>query len=361
MSTDTGRTGGNRQTLEEASAWFVEFRLGEVDSATRRRFLGWLRRSPEHIRAYLEISGAYARLPTSGSVNEAEMARLIEHARSRNNLASFATDSESIPCPGVAQIGSVGWGRPWRVTRLAAAVAAIGIIVALGVWFTLRHAPTYETQTAEERTITLEDGSTLQLNARTRVRVHFSDARRDVELVQGQALFKVAKDAQRPFIVTSGGAVIRAVGTQFDVDREASGTTVTVLEGRVNVASQAQTFRLSANGLPAAPRELELSAGEQVIVTPAALEKSPHPNAAAATAWTRGRLEFYETPLSEAVMEFNRYSRRPLVIVSPELESLHINGVYSLTDNASGLLLFLRHQPDIHVDETETDIRIMQR
>ena len=83
--------------------------------------------------------------------------------------------------------------------------------------------------------MTLEDGSRIELNARSRLRVTYSKSLRTVELYDGQALFQVAKDASRPFLVKSGEATVRAVGTQFDVYRKDDHTTVTVLEGRVAV------------------------------------------------------------------------------------------------------------------------------
>ena len=84
------------------------------------------------------------------------------------------------------------------------------------------------------------DGSTLELNAHSKVRVTLREHERDVELIDGQAMFRVAKDHSRPFIVHSGESEVRAVGTQFDVNRHRSGTTITVIEGRVAVFSAAQ-------------------------------------------------------------------------------------------------------------------------
>src|SRR5205823_2531257 len=90
-----------------------------------------------------------------------------------------------------------------------------------------------------ERSIALPDGSLIELNARSSVRVRFTSNERAVELFEGQALFRVAKDPARPFIVSSDGKRVRAVGTQFDVYRKKASTTVTVLEGRVTVGRAA--------------------------------------------------------------------------------------------------------------------------
>ncbi len=106
------------------------------------------------------------------------------------------------------------------------------------MWWQANRYPLYSTDIGERRSITLADGSTVDLNARSKLRIEFSSAERRVELLDGQALFQVAKDKQRPFIVHSGDATVRAVGTQFDVYRKDSGTTITVLEGRVAVYLQ---------------------------------------------------------------------------------------------------------------------------
>ncbi len=82
---------------------------------------------------------------------------------------------------------------------------------------------TYATGIGEQRSIVLADGSTVDLNSRSKIRIRFSSERRGVELIEGQALFKVAKDHARPFVVDSDGTRVRAVGTQFDVYRKRRG------------------------------------------------------------------------------------------------------------------------------------------
>ena len=92
----------------------------------------------------------------------------------------------------------------------------------------------------EQRSIQFEDGSTVDLNSRSKIRVKYSKQERDVELIEGQALFHVAHDTSRPFIVAVGATRVRAVGTQFDVYKKSNGTVVTVVEGRVAVYSAPQ-------------------------------------------------------------------------------------------------------------------------
>src|SRR5262249_55544737 len=137
-------------------------------------------------------------------------------------------------------------------------------------------------------------------------------------------LFHVAKNPARPFIVRSGVTTVRAVGTEFDVYRKASGTTVTVLEGEVAVVPHADSGEVgdvnagSAEPAPAAAEAplatILVSAGEQVTVTGGEVEKRPKADTTAATAWTQQRLIFDATPLEDVAAEFNRYNVKRLVI-----------------------------------------------
>lgn len=404
----------NRQILEEASAWFIEFRAGSMSAATHAQFVHWLTLSPEHIRAYLEISGTYTQLPKPGAMSDDIVADLLQRARRR------IVDSVTPLPEGASARVSASWGpepldaaKPprashWRTWALAATILlTMGTAASLFDW----QRGLYTTDTAEERTVTLEDGSRIELNARSGVRVSYSKSARNVELLDGQALFEVAKDATRPFLVHSAAATVRAVGTQFDVYRQNEETTVTVVEGRVAVyapevqkhqgdtnpaqhghsSSSAALPRVphSGSGSSVSPNSLSgdtsgatvsvqssvpsdsvldpsgaaaifLSAGEQVTVTPNAVASPRRANVTSIIAWTRGQLEFEETPLPEVAEEFNRYSLRRLVLESPSLKSFKISGVYSAADPES-LILFLRGQPDLIVDETGSEIRIRSK
>jgi transmembrane sensor len=403
----------NRQILEEASAWFIEFRAGSQSATSHTEFVHWLTRSPEHIRAYLEISGTYTHLPKPGAVPEGSVSELLNRARARvHDTVTPLAEVESTNLPGAGRLAERAVEKrrttPWLVWTLAAT-----ILVAIGAGAAWFHAQRglYTTESAEQRTVTLEDGSRIELNARSRLRVTYSRVLRTVELYDGQALFQVAKDSSRPFLVKSGEATVRAVGTQFDVYRKDDNTTVTVLEGRVAVFTKElrqaslepnnATPPTGVNGSDAVPRHalpaastphapsssafgsgavagvstsaasnstldpsgsaaIFLSAGEQVTVKPDAIVSAHRANVSAATAWTRGQLEFEETPLSEVADEFNRLSTRTLVIDSRTLNDLRISGVYSSVDPAS-LILFLRSQPDLVVTETGNQIEVQAK
>jgi len=340
--------------VAEASAWFIEFRAGDVDGEARLHFIDWLRRSPEHIQAYLEVSGVWGELPTSDPDGKIDIRSLIARARSEGDvieLSAPGTRSPHSPLPAKPHFKPRTWSQKKGRTALATAALALLALVTVRFWGAGILADTYSTGIGEQRTIALADGSTVELNARSSLRVHLTDRQRDVTLLEGQALFRVAKDAQRPFVVRAGDAHVRAVGTEFDVYRKQSETVVTVVEGRV------ETYDDSGRGVEG---PIVLSAGERLTVLPYTVTKPTRADPSVATAWLQKRLIFEETPLSEVAEEFNRYNRRPLSIEDRDLRLLKISGVYSSTDPAS-LINFLRSQSSIQVVETDKNVRIVRR
>jgi transmembrane sensor len=343
----TGKT--HSAIVAEAAAWFIEFRAGDVHGEARLQFIEWLRRSPEHIQAYLEVSGVWAELPNSDPEGRIDVASLIARARSEPDVIAL--------CPGTAgpphATAPVEAALPPRQRRAALAMAAVALLSAGSVLF-LRGGNlggSYSTGIGEQRTVQLADGSTVELNARSTIQVQLTEHERNVTLLDGQAFFRVAKDKQRPFIVRAGDAQVRAVGTEFDVYKKQAATVVTVVEGRV------ETF--DASDSPGSAGVI-LSAGEQLTVLPHTVTKPMRTDTAVATAWVQKHLIFEETPLSDVAEEFNRYNRRPLTIDDHELETLRISGVYSSTDPTS-LINFLRSQNSIQVIETEKQVRILRR
>jgi transmembrane sensor len=361
MSMNRTPRSANQQILEEASLWFVTLRSPDFTPTTAREFHDWLKRSPEHIRAYLEIAAVYADIPAQAHTP----ADLIASARASadQNVISLNLD------PLTASNPSKKAGR--RVGARMMLAASVLICICVGAWLHLQRN-TYDTGIGEQRSITLADGSIVELNAHSKVRIAFGDRQRDVELLEGQALFRVAKDHARPFVVHAGTASVRAVGTQFDVNRKRQGTTVTVLEGRVAVASTALASgegavarRVAPDAVPASTDllskqigEILLVSGEQMTVTPTEASKSDAPNLAAATAWTQHLLIFDGTALHDVLEEFSRHTARRITIDSPELAALKISGQYTST-NPDSLLRFLSLQEGVIVSEEngETHIR----
>jgi transmembrane sensor len=347
VGVSNGRT--HPAIIAEASAWFIEFRAGDVNGDARARFIEWLRRSPEHIHAYLEIAGVWAELPAADPEGKLDIAAMIARARGEPDVIALTLDRpRSASAPFAVKPHTL-----WRSRRAAVALAAVVLLTVATVLFLGggKFSGSYSTGIGEQRTVQLVDGSTVELNARSAIEVHLTEHQRDVTLLEGQALFRVAKDRQRPFVVRAGDAQVRAVGTEFDVYKKQTATVVTVVEGRVETYDDTDVPGTAA---------IVLSAGEQLTVLPHVVTKPTRTDTAVATAWVQKRLIFEETPLSDVAEEFNRYNRRPLTIDDSELEKLRISGVYSSTDPAS-LINFLRSQNSIQVLETEKQVRVVRR
>lgn len=353
---------------EQAAAWFVEFRTGDVDANGRSEFDAWLRASPEHLRAYIEIAALWNE---SGSLEHgsAELGELVARAREEDNIVSWSRSGSAEPPPAANEASrqALRWRKPFA---LAAGLAAAILGGALLIWAEVYRVPEYFTEAGEQRSLSLSDGSTIELNSRSRLRVRYTRGERVVELVEGQALFHVAKDASRPFIVRSAQTNVRAVGTSFDVYRKAAGTVVTVLEGRVTVSDVTGSKADALAGTSTAPHAMSddvpkgtrhdvlLSAGEQLAITSQATARPTRANVAVAMAWTQRQLILEDAPLSQVAEEFNRYSARKLVAEDRGEPTLRLSGIFK-TD-PEFLLHYLRERPDIVVTETSTEVRIVR-
>jgi transmembrane sensor len=397
----------NTQIYEEACAWFVECRAGDLDDSGRRDFDRWLRKSPEHLSSYIEIAAIWNEGPQLDPGSKWSASMLIKHARDADDDNVVPLTSADVATTSKVAIRKAWSARPRRFA-IAASIAFLTILAgALGLLEL--SAPIYATSLGEQRSIQFEDGSTVELNSRSKIRVKYSNQERDIELIEGQALFHVAHDVSRPFIVAVGATRVRAVGTQFDVYKKSNGTVVTVVEGRVAVYSAPQSplsgntgeapqqppthalpessgtaagpaplasararksFPASASGSALPPAEetakqdlltssssLLVAAGEQVTVTADAAQKTANPNIAGATAWREREIVFESATLSDVAEEFNRYNQRQLVIEDPMLYGFHISGVFSSTDPDS-LIRFLRQRPGVKVSEANGEIRV---
>lgn len=394
----------NAQIYEEASEWIVRHRSDTLDADAKQRFDAWLRQSPQHVCAYLEMSSVWESTAELGPNGSADANELIALARADSNVFPLgATAPSSVRGTEAATVHGdseqsresdrMRNGRRKNPTLLLSIAAALLVVIGIGGWLYLQRG-VYATAIGEQRRIALIDGSSVELNARSKIRIHYTDRERSIDLLQGQALFRVAKDPSRPFIVESNGTRVRAVGTQFDVYKRSTGTVVTVVEGRVAVLTAMpdtqsrdpeRTLREphgsgadsehttgadppsnSARAITSAsldvsdPAAVYLSAGEQLLVTPKIRPLPKVANIEVATAWTQQRLVFDFSALVEVAEEFNRYNQRRLVIDDPGLHRLQISGSFSSTDPTL-LLRFLRSQPGITVSETSREIHISRQ
>jgi transmembrane sensor len=197
----------------------------------------------------------------------------------------------------------------------------------------------------EQQTVRLSDGTRLTLNTDSRVVIRFSAGQRRVALLKGEAMFEVAKNPHRPFIVLASGEEVRALGTVFLVRKDAADVKVTLVEGKVSVTAPGKSERRLVAVLAPGQR---LTLRDQAAA--AAIDR---PKLDAVTAWRRGQVMFDDVSLREAAAELNRYGGRRILVGDPSLDGLKISGVFSTSDPeafaaAASQLLGLSVRSDAH-------------
>ena len=319
---------------QQASHWWVLLNSGTATPADHQAFGEWVTRSPERVEAYLQ------------SIRLAQTLRSDKTRWPDTSIEDVICAAKAAPAavsrlpPGAPRerrdIGAAGLRV--LVPRVVMAAAITFAALAAG-WYFLLSPQRFQTALGEQRSVVLSDGSVATLNTSSVIKVSMLRDRRTITLVSGEALFQVAHDPSRPFDVKTGDTTVRAVGTQFDVDRRAAGTTVTVVEGKVAVFNDGE-----ADNLP-------LAAGEQLTVVPRMKLHAIRANVAAATAWTQRKLIFENRPLGEVAAEFNRYNRQSIDIQSPQLRSQEVTGVFQANDPDS-FMLFLAKIPDVNIERS---------
>jgi len=213
---------------EQAAEWLLRWHCGDLSIAERFEYLQWLKTSPVHIAETLRMCRLYSWLENT------KLKLYITNEDSFSNVVELPPREREASGARGASTGGL-----WR-TRVAAGVAVIALTAALGFvakisW--LDH--TLQTQGSEWRSVPLSDGSSVMAAPYTKLRHDIGDRQRVIVLAQGLAIFRVAKDPSRPFLVEAGGIVVRATGTQFTVERKADSVTVTMSEGSVVVTPSA--------------------------------------------------------------------------------------------------------------------------
>lgn len=341
----------------EAADWFARLNGEHATARHREQFAEWLLRSPQHLEAYLTIARIGGEIGLAENLPSAE--DLIAAAREarkppRNVIELYPLEGRADPvvtCPR----------RVHRRSRFSWAVAASLVIAICGIGVLARHflhAPTHlQTEVGEQRSILLEEGSTVFLNTGTEASVALSQDERRVALNRGEARFTVAKDPDRPFIVETPHAEVRALGTVFNVHIERQATFVSVIEGRVEV-TQRDGGGSGSSQKAAANR---IQSGEQIEVTVTG-DVRTHPDHpfARAVLWPQHQISFHEETLADLVKEFNRYRKHPLIIADPELATHEVDGTFDAFDHDS-LLDYLERYQGVKVERQPNGTVVLRR
>ena len=299
----------------------------DVAACDVRAFKNWFANS-DNRHAFLEISTLLS------SFEDASL-RLKE-------IEADATFSPSLePDPAVASAHPASrQASGWTFARVAAVAAfAFGITIA-GIAGYSAFRPdvitvaVYQTTVGERREIALDDGSTVTLNTNSRLTVSYTDNARKLRLLSGEAAFDVAHDETRPFQVVSGSILTTALGTSFDVRLIDDHSRITLYEGRVAVDKAAENNGGSAPLPYGAPDGPQLAPGERLSMDPSGVTiKIEAIDIARSSAWRSGKLDLFDTKLSDAIEEMNRHSQIQLRAANSAVGDMRISGVFRLGES----------------------------
>ncbi|WP_020188310.1 FecR family protein [Methylopila sp. 73B] len=294
---DSRATRSQRKLYDEASGWALKHREGGRAGTDDADFMRWLEANPDGRRVY-EIA---ERLMV-----EAPMAIGSDQA-----LREFRTDS-----------------RP-RIKPIVAVALALflsgSLFVGLDGPMRLRADAIAGTEISP--TLTLADGTTVQLNASSAIAEDYNDSRRTVRLLRGQAFFDVAPDAARPFTVEAGQVRVTALGTAFDVRRGETETDVTVTHNAVRVEIE-----------DGAAGPIRIGQNEQAVIdheTPKVHRRATDGDLA--LAWRRGRLVVDDAPLAYVIEEMDRHFSGRILIAGGVLAQRRVSGTIAIADTDASL------------------------
>lgn len=304
------RSQDEREQLEaEAVTLVVRLMAGGDRQAARQAAEAWRRRGPVHDAAFQKAWRLWAGM--EGLREDLVRAGLVAASDQSGERTARALSR------GMKGRGWMRWG------ALAAAIAAVAVGVSLHTGVVARLTADYATGTGQQSSAALADGSRLQLNTQAAVSVRYSASARLVALLAGEAAFQVAKDPLRPFIVEAQGGTVRAVGTEFLVHAEEEGALVTVVEGVVEVRTEAEG---RTGGVP-----VLVEAGQRVRYSRTAGVGPVEPaDLQLATAWRRGKLMFDAAPLAAVIEELNRYRPGYILLLNNTLAAHPVSGVFDV-------------------------------
>jgi transmembrane sensor len=329
--------------LGEASQWFARLRSEPDSEVSLNAWLNWCAADPANAEAFRSVQMLWRQLDQAYT-NPVDIEALVD-AKDPRVSASAVRDSPFAALAGLRpRARALSWG------LLAVAVCAIGG-VALVDWNHSRNADLpFASTGVEHRTVTLPDGSSMDLGAKTTVAVDYRGNTRRLKLSPGEAFFRVQADKKRPFVVHAGPLDVTAVGTAFDVKHELDRITVTVQEGIVAVQSAAGGTQLPPVTSWRVGRGYQfVYSGVDATATFSAVDTS------AAIAWRDGRLEYLNTPLANVLDDVNRYAEHRVEFVDPSVGRLTFTGTV-FTDAIDNWLQTLPRALPVRVDRTSAGV-----
>ena len=324
----------DQAALEEAARWYARLQASDCTQHERDAFAEW-RRSDRNREAFRKAE-RLASLVSRAAATDPRLRAMADRAQAGDRGRA-----------GVEERKRTWWVPASLAAGIVAAVVALGFALPQEGAGAMHYA-----SAAVQREVTLPDGTSVRLDVRTEIEVELGNAIRQVNLQRGRALFDVAHDANRPFVVTAGDGRVTALGTVFQVyKRSFRDVVVTLAEGAVEVSAEVQ----------GRTQRQRLAPGEELrISNDSGAWRKQRVDADVATSWSEGRHVFRDSPLAEAVEEVNRYATRRVVIADPSIADLPVSGSFVTGDSASIVAGFAAVLP-IRVTESGDELLLFRR
>jgi len=272
----------------QAVDWILRIRSENCPETERHAFNTWLEESASHRQAYETVQAQWEWMEPFKAMNfPARDAALRYRGKSPRRLFIYSAAATLLLAMGLTAFMPNGW---------------------LGI------PHTYVAEKGDRQTVTLADGSRIELNTESEVRVHFNHWQRSVEIIKGEAFFTVNHDAERPFEVRAGSGRIRDIGTAFEVYIKPEHVIVAVQEGIVEVQASGKR---------------ELTAGQQLAFSNSGeFQALQAQDVAGLTAWRQGNLVFRNRRLDDVLAEVGRYHDTRVRLQNETLGKLRVSGTF---------------------------------
>jgi transmembrane sensor len=309
------------QSINEiASVWLERVHSGNWTEQNQEELDAWLAESSAHRAAYWRLEDAWS--------NASRLTAL------RPPMQQPAAGRRILP----------------TLARMAAVIAVVGALGVVGAkYLASPETQTYVTGLGGRETLALSDGSHIELNTNTVLRVATNTSKRTVWLDKGEAYFQIKHDAAHPFVVFAAGHRITDLGTKFLVRQDKDRVEVALMEGSARLDSD---DAIHAHSAVLTPGEVAVATADKLSVT-----RRPVRKLTSELSWRQGQLIFTETTLGDAAAEFNRYGITKLVVNDPAVARMKINGTFP-TDGAEMFARVAQHILQLHAAKRGDEIVI---
>lgn len=359
-----------RRITEEAAQWLIANREG-LDESARGAFMAWLRHSPAHVGEYMAIVQWDQEVREAAGREALDSGTLVSLAADEPAVVPFPQRSGGVARERIARkraptgerVGGQRRKRRWLLS--AGGIAAVLFLTTATLFWPRHEAPpagvVYAAPTGATRSLELEDGSRIQLDRGSAIRVNFDGSRREIALVSGTMLIDVGHVSTAPLTVALGRTVLRDIGTVFQVSAKEDGGDVTVLSGQVDVMARDKPWPWESSAIPQR-MVTQLKGGQRATLGDdgSLTRLTPGADLSHELAWLPTEIAFHDAPIAEVARRFNDYGQAPFVIEDEAIASTRISGRFHGHDPA-GFVAYLQTLPGVRVHRESDGVHVSRQ